>query len=1264
MKKYIRIFLFLVLGLPCGAYAASNEFMAAAQLLAAARNSDIQQVQILVNNGANINFVDSTGLSLVCTALMNNDVRAAQILQMYGADASKCDQQIKQYNKRNTQQRSGGLFSGLSSTHTLTLAAAGAAVVVGGLLLLTDVLDFSNDNDSGSSGSNRPNGNNGGSTTDPTTSGDAIPVGPAYFTTDGLIAYSTAAYQENLSTWNPNSDNTGLRSRDFNFFRPDLMVPNPASGSTGTIQNPESYVTAGITVPMQNYLLMMHGYAAFANGYLGHFTFRDNAHNPVRVLNETGGGVPVTVGLITSNGINAVGSAGRSDGIVYAASANASAATTRVDKYLNYLAPDGSENTLGAEKTGFDLSNSGTAMNPFVSANDNALAKIVAGWEGARPDTDGAGDLYGFVPNGRLGVWRTGGGYEWVALETPTTFGQITKASGNTDATLIQAGDSIVYDGHTYTVSVGGTGVTNPTVTIGDSTFSIAPGTTIWVAKCTGTDCDDVSDMALYLGTDNKYYINYSGQNRPDAVLVVDGTDLKSTMEWKQTVVKNYQALASAVATAIDLPEPGGTRTTMAAIANTALNPESRNNDYFVMSSIPGLATSPGVDLNAAFVSAINKYYEGDETSTRSQGIYANELFGGYSSGRPIIVNPAGEFLLQNADGWVSPVTLEATFENYAPAVYSALNHSFMTVVAVRNITGTAAAGSIDAYGNGTGSAYGKFYFSFWNDGDDIYQSRKCGVAGMGINGIDPWCFAASGPTTEMATASAAGAVAALRAAFSYMTNDNIFTLMALTADGAYLGTNPVTGLAWGSNTADATAALVAYLNSMYQLPPEYRADETLAGDDWLRAFQDLYGYGLINLERAMTPGKKIYYYDGNKIVSSSGNAFWRASSNTTFRASNVLNPRAASISASFFDVLESVDGSLRMPRVWENTFALTAQTPRGLYMGDVFDDLKLADAPGATTQIGDVYFSMSTSRRAYADNMGGLDTLQLGMTRGNWDVAAGYQNHFTDGAGLFSGMANPILSIASNAVTSDATYHSGKWSFGGRVFSGAITDRELLESDPTLTSQFTPARLGAAYGAAASLGWHGKKFATTASIGNMRESDTVLGAYADGLLGLSDADTIYADALARYDFSDDLTMSMRATFARTNAAADGEYMMGLTPIDSDAFAVGMRFKNFELVLSRPLAVRSGYMRYAHADYDVVESDDGGYDIVYRDMRAAELSLRPVVRESRVAMTYRHRFGEFTSGAVGLIYRINPNNTDDFGNESVFMFKLSHRLGI
>ena len=99
-------------------------------------------------------------------------------------------------------------------------------------------------------------------------------------------------------------------------------------------------------------------------------------------------------------------------------------------------------------------------------------------------------------------------------------------------------------------------------------------------------------------------------------------------------------------------------------------------------------------------------------------------------------------------------------------------------------------------------------------------------------------------------------------------------------------------------------------------------------------------------------------------------------------------------------------------------------------------------------------------------------------------------------------------------------------------------------------------------------------------------------------------------------------------------------------------------------MVSQPLAITDGALQYAYADYDVVKIADNKYELNVVDTRVIDLDLTPEKRELRFAGTYRHAFGEFTDGALGLIYRVNPNHTDDFGNESIFMMKLSHRLGI
>lgn len=1233
--KYIRLLLLALVLFPAGAFAATavnNEFMVAAQLLSAAKNADIQQVQALINNGANVNYVDSTGLSLVCTALMNNDIRAAQILQMYGADASQCDRQIKQYESRSTPQSSGGLFSGLSSAQTISLAAAGAAVVVGGLFLLTDWLDPGNDN-GGSSSGNRPGGDGGGgSGGGEATSSETIPVGPAYFNSAGEIAYSTAAYQSNLALWSPSAG--GIREADFNYFRP-------------TEQPDNNYAKDGILLPLQNYLLIMHGYSSFANGYMGQTTFRDKANNPIKVLNSTGGGKPILTTLITANGINPTGSAERTTtGITWSDSTAATSNTYASDKYANFNNPSGGN--LGTEIDGFDLSGSGSAMNPFATSTETALAKIIGGWEAGER---AYGDLYGFVPNGQLAIYRTGGGGQWVDVTKPTegaVVGTLTDSGTTTQVGTIEPGDTITLNGVTYTISsaLDDAGVTNPTITIGDTTFKIAAGSNLLKGTCSGDSCEDVSDIAIYQGTDGYYYVNTTGGNKPDAVYVISDNNIYTQKEWQESDVRNYEAIYNA--------RTNGS----AVIANASVNPESRNVSYTNIGEIESyFALNSGTDKKTLFAALINNYYENNTSESTTQGGYANSIFNGYNNSLPILVNPAGEFAWGQGDGKTMNV-LDATFENYAPALYDDnLEHMFMTIVAVQHSKGTSDADSIADYGNGTGKDYGPLYLSMWKDSEgNQYMSRKCGIAGLGINGIDPWCFSAAGPTTEMAAASAAGAVAALKGAFPYMTNDTIFTLMALTADGPYLGTND-------SGTAFTVDTLVAYLKTMYSLPPDYHADQ-LTGQDYLDAFAEVYGYGMINLERAMTPGHTIYFYDGNNIVSANGNAYWRSASNTIFRASSAFSPSTETISAPFYDILESVDGDMSMPRVWRNEFALGAASRRGLYMGDVLGEFKTRNTTPERMQFGNFGFSMAVSEKPYADNLNGLDNMRLDYTSGNWNFAADYQRHFTDGASRFDGMSNPVLGMMSNAVSSDVTYNMGRWSFGGRAYSGAITDETMLDNDPTLASQYLPARLGLMQGAQSDVNWQGDKFGFTASVGAAYETETLLGAQTGGLLDMGNGETMYVDTEFRYSPIENLMFRLRSTFARTTTDAAGQFILGISDIDSNAFAFGVDAGNFSFSVSQPLTVSGGSLMYPYADYEIVDLGDGNYDLSITDMHIENVDLRPENREVRFTGSYRHNFGEFTDGAIGFIYRVNPNNTNEFGNESIFMMKMTHRLGI
>lgn len=1211
--KYIRILLVSLFVLPFAARAASPEFMVAAQLLSAAKNADIQQVQALINNGANVNFVDSTGMSIVCTALMNNDVRAAQILQMYGADASNCDRQIKQYrNKNTTKTGSGGLFGGLSSAQSMTLAAAGAAVVIGGLLLLTDVFDPGNDNKSPSSGGNRGDDTPGDDTNNPTEK-LAIPYGPAMPNAEK----EAEKYTSELNFYSPsNADN--ILAKNFK------LMNNMAGG---------------------NYLLMMRGYGALARGYMGMRTLRDSARAPI--TNDTlkqyslgstavAGGRPVNVALVTTNGVNASETSSLGDRLLPWTTINGTtinpASTDMVSsKYYNnkITIAAGATDLSGMSTTedlafvnDFDLSGSGTAINnTSASALDNLLAKIIGGKEAGYSDAD----YIGFMPNGQMTIFRTGGGRGLVGM-TATNVGTYTMLGG-----ALATGDTLTLDGKTYTVTRTGNAVV---ATDGTTTYN------------------------GYIGADGALYMN-------NAAYTLANNTITQIKKIADTDYYNYKALlkSGALWAAGDIT---GGRSRPDIIANASVISPLRSRDAETINDIMSVGTDTS-KLQSAFITLVNKYYDvnktdGAEGTNALPGTDASAFFNGLgSTWSPLVIFSTGAFETDSA--W-SGRTLEATFENSAPLVFQNLEHLFMSVVAVGQTgNGTTTAENVAGY-----SLSGTYVLSQWstNNGtpddasdDKYYKARKCGAAaGRGTAAIDPWCFAATGLTDELAVSAAAGAAGAVKSAFDYMNNKQLFMLLALTADGPFLGSTD-------TGTSMTKDALISYLKSMYTLPNEDEMRWQQQGENYLDVFKDVFGYGLINVARATTPAKKLYYYTDGKIVANNGNAYWRAATNTVFRTSSAFSPRMATISAPFFDKLESVDGEMALPRIWKNEFAVGAQSRRGLYMGDVLGEFRVDNRATPRTQIGNIGFSMTTSSRAYNDNMGGLDTLHMDYVCGAWNFAAGYQHHLTDGASRFDGMSNPILGLASNAVTTDVNYHSGKWSFGARAFSGTITSENLLENDPTISSQYEPARLGLISGAQSHIAWHGNKFGFTTAFGNAHESDTLLGAQTDGLLNLGTGDTMYIDSEFSYRPVDDITLRVRGTFARTTSdMTGGDFILGMSDIYSDAIAAGVDVGNFNFTVSRPLGVNRGVMQYSHADYDIIEVADGKYDIAITNAGVRDVDLTPENREVRFTATYRRALGAFTDGAIGFIYRVNPNHTDEFGDESIFMLKLKHRLGI
>ena len=369
------------------------------------------------------------------------------------------------------------------------------------------------------------------------------------------------------------------------------------------------------------------------------------------------------------------------------------------------------------------------------------------------------------------------------------------------------------------------------------------------------------------------------------------------------------------------------------------------------------------------------------------------------------------------------------------------------------------------------------------------------------------------------------------------------------------------------------------------------------------------------------------------------------------------------SIKTAFYDVLESGDGSLSLPRVWNTTLASGDDYRHGLYMGDVLAEFAVDSTNKHSNQIGNMTFDMALSPRAYNDNLSGLDDLHVAFQNENYDIDAQYQRFLVDGQSRFDGRANSVLALTSNALSMGAKYKVGNFAFGGRAFSGTITDENLLEKDPGVSSQFEPARLGFANGMEAIAGYTKDKFAFNMTFGNMHESNTVLGMYSDGLLNINGGDTRYVDLSGEYSPFENVKLLARTTFANTHVNDFGGVINNVSDIKSNAFAIGTDIGGFEFTASMPLAVVDGKMGYDYADLNVVE-DNGSYSIAVNNPHVEYVDLSARNRELRFSTSYKKSLGEWTDAGLGMIYRVHPNNTDEFGNESIFMFKLHHRLGI
>ncbi|MDR0449081.1 MAG: hypothetical protein LBG89_01305 [Rickettsiales bacterium] len=1365
------------------AVSARTTFEQASALLQAARSGDENAVRTMVQSGVNVNYRDPSGMSLACTAIMNNDLRTAQILQRYGADASRCDEEIRAYRRNNEETGDVGLFSGLNSTQSTLLVAGAAGLGVGALAYLAGMYSSSNNNPSSGNGNGRPEPG----TPPPPTETINIPSAPI----NNGNAGSFAAAAPNFNFMSTSALATPL-NLTYNRYIPvqaaNLFSPNAP------------YRT--------NYLLLNSAYDAMGRGYLGQATLRNSANGIVvpDALSIGGvpasGGQPINVAIISGKGVTR-------GGTIQDSAATWSTSGTTTATANNTLTTTGGTGastpdivwlSCTASSNGVCTGWSANAADKFanIALNYNSSDIITSVVENANLNLQSPGSSVfntTLIQSNFDGAFGVGAASileynKYTMMSNQTTAGVQTLFTNAYADTTTAAFEYLKYSGtanyntflvyYAQNIANGNVQYTNCGISFAGLNASCAISTTLsnltdevvatanfeWQKYNGSATLDKFTGFYTEMFFSTMGSISIGAGNLPDLItgqpiamtgIAAAGGQLSSA---QAILYRTYKGTASffdflsyyIYSTDGNIPPaassctPGsasctGVNATALANANAAwaqytLQQAELFDDTFLAKIVGGnlttgsdfsgylpsgqmtiIKTGNGKDINGrpvdfmnfqamntalqnagtmnisiiananapeftkraatdtadawavltpanqpTFINLINQYYQAtlddfldagltadDFATYQSTGYIAPGAFAGaVFSGKMLVAGttsnaPTAMFVFGAGDYYRSEspnTTLTATFENLAPKLYTNLEHLFMTSVAVMGSNGTYNL-NIDQSNPSAINANNKIVLSqYVDEHGDVLNARACGwAAGRGAGGIDPWCFAAPGITSDQSVASLAGSVGVVNGAFNYMTMQQLFTLLAV--------------------TSDRLALTAAQLQSKYALPADYQARVT-AGEDYKSVFAEVFGYGLTNLNNATTPGSRVFVFQKSglvdKVISSNGNAEWQryaASvgagmiSGTSILPSSAFGNKFSGISAPMFDIVESIDGDVSMPRIF--TQSLDFQNTRSSL--DLMDNFRNFGNEELTT--------------AYDAN-----GIKLGF-RNDYDEAAGesymrefdfkfsgeksfananYKARRTDGFG--------IMGLASDNVSTDAGLKSGRFRLGVGGFTGAIKVADIARDMDAANPE-----LGKIYGYNAVAGFEDEKFALGFAAGQAIESNSILGAYGSGLLEMGGSRSEFVRANAGYNLGDAVKLSASAEIARTTPNNSSNLIMSeVSGFTSTAMSAGLDIGNISLGAALPLAVIDGRVKYLNVDMDYIDAAHG-YDLVVNSTDR-EINMASREREVRFNAAYKMDLGIFTTANAGVIYRINPDNSSAFGNESILMFKLKHRLGI
>ena len=420
--------------------------------------------------------------------------------------------------------------------------------------------------------------------------------------------------------------------------------------------------------------------------------------------------------------------------------------------------------------------------------------------------------------------------------------------------------------------------------------------------------------------------------------------------------------------------------------------------------------------------------------------------------------------------------------------------------------------------------------------------------------------------------------------------------------------------------TADGKYYSVADLKNRYSLPADWVLPD-MTDEEWKNIFVQTFGYGVVNLERATRPSETLYFYSTVSLDT----GYWSATPSTNRSAINLSPAWGArgSITFPMFDNIVSADGTESMPRAFETELSFDSKV-HGLELIDLLDEIDLSS--DELTENSQITFKLTQNNE--------IKNLEIKSGKFGFSYRERKENETFKAS-------NPILGLAGNLATFNSKFNRFNFEF----FSGNVTDETLLGYDPVLTNDFTPANLGGVYGANLSSNISILDSELSIGAGFMKEDNTVLGAYSDGLFDMGGGQTVYSNAEFKFG-----VFTANYTIARTHSEPEFGFISNISDLYSDAYSIYANFGSWLFNVSRPLAITNGTLDYVETDFEITSKNE-----LVTNPHIETINLAPENRETRFAILYQPKIFEKAKIAFGFIERVNPDNRT--GHEEIFLLK-------